>query len=86
MITSIEDLPNLGPKSTAWLTDAGIHTVEQLRDLGPVLAYRAVKVQQPRASLNLLWALAAGLDGKDFRQLDPSTKQRLRAQLDELDA
>lgn len=49
-----------------------------LERLGPVVAYRLVKQRQPKASLNLLWALAAGLKGKDWRELTESTKQRLR--------
>lgn len=74
----IESLLNLGPKSGQWLREAGITTVAELERLGPVVAYRLVKQHQPKASLNLLWALAAGLKGKDWRQLDEAAKNRLR--------
>ena len=74
----IESLPNLGPKSGQWLRDAGIATVADLEQLGPVVAFRLVKQRQPKASLNLLWALAAGLKGKDWRQLSEATKRRIR--------
>lgn len=82
---TIEGLLNLGPKSCRWLSEAGIDSLEQLQTLGPVVAYRIVKSQQPQASLNLLWALAAGLEGKDWRELDAQHKQRLKQQLQELD-
>lgn len=65
----IESLLNLGPKSGQWLREAGITTVAELERLGPVVAYRLVKQHQPKASLNLLWALAAGLKGQDWREL-----------------
>lgn len=74
----IESLLNLGPKSGQWLREAGITTITELERLGPVVAYQLVKQRQPRASLNLLWALAAGLKEQDWRELTETTKKRLR--------
>lgn len=79
----IESLLNLGPQSGQWLREAGITTIAELERLGPVAAYRIVKYRQPKASLNLLWALAAGLKGQDWRQLSDASKQQLRKRLDE---
>lgn len=70
-------LKNLGPKSTQWLSSVGIKSLEDLQEVGPIEAFRAVKQKQPRASLNLLWALAAGLDGIDWRELSEARKQKL---------
>lgn len=78
----IEDLPNLGPKSAQWLREAGILTLAELRRMGPVVAYRLVKQKQPKASLNLLWALAAGLHGKDWRSLSAEEKALLKREAD----
>jgi hypothetical protein len=78
----IECLPNLGPQSGQWLREAGVATTTELARLGPVVAYLLVKQRQPRANLNLLWALAAGLQGKDWRKLTAATKNRLRQQVD----
>jgi DNA transformation protein and related proteins len=80
--TPIDELPNLGPASAGWLREAGISTVADLQRLGPVVAYRLVKARRPQASLNLLWALAAGHDGLDWRALPDSDKDRLRTELD----
>lgn len=79
----IDNLPNLGPTSVSWLRDAGIRTIIDLERFGPVAAYRLVKNRQPAASLNLLWALEAGLLGKDWRALSEEDKTRLRAELEE---
>lgn len=51
--------------------------------LGPVVAYRLVKQHQAKVSLNLLWAMAAGLEGKDWRVLTEATKNRLRKEAEE---
>ncbi len=78
----IESLLNLGPKSGQWLREARITTIADLERLGPVVAYRLVRQLQPKASLNLLWALAAGLKGKDWRKLSEATKERLRKEME----
>jgi DNA transformation protein and related proteins len=62
-------LPGLGPKSTAMLRAAGIHTVADLQALGSVAAYVAVKRVTPHATLNLLWALEGALTGMGWQQV-----------------
>ncbi len=76
-------LRNLGPQSSAWLQSVGLDSIDQIRRIGPIAAYRLVKQRHPRVSLNLLWALAAGIDDRDWRELTPREKQSLRAQLAE---
>ena len=74
----IESLRNLGPKSGEWLRESGNTTIAELERLGPVVAFRLVKQHQPKASLNLLWAMAAGLKGNDWRELSEASKKQLR--------
>lgn len=78
----IDNLTNLGPISAEWLGEAGIHTIADLERLGPVVAYQLVKRRQPNTSLNLLWALAAGLAGKDWRELSEGEKESLRREVE----
>lgn len=78
----IENLRNLGSTSAAWLRDVEIRTIADLRDVGPVFAYMRVKSGNRRVSLNLLWALAAGLKDVDWRDLSDEEKQKLRAEMD----
>jgi TfoX/Sxy family transcriptional regulator of competence genes len=64
------------------LREAGISTIEELRVLGAVKAYARVKALQPKAaSLNLLWAIAAGLEDRDWRELDKDDKSALLAEV-----
>ena len=78
----IDNLRNLGPTSASWLREVGITTIAELRRLGPVLAYRLVKQKQLTASLNLLWALAAGILDRDWRELSEEEKEKLRAEVE----
>ena len=68
-MASIADLANLGPKSALFLQCAGIRTIEDLRRLGSVAAYAEVKKVEPKASLNLLWALEGALTGLHWREV-----------------
>ena len=78
----IDNLRNLGPASAAWLRAVGITTIAELARLGPALAYRLVKQKQPKSNLNLLWAMAAGLSDRDWRQLTEDEKQGLKEDIE----
>ncbi|MGI9519153.1 MAG: TfoX/Sxy family DNA transformation protein [Pirellulaceae bacterium] len=77
----VENLRNLGPASAAWLQEVGVLTRSDLRRMGPVAAFQLVRQRFPNASLNLLWALAAALQDKDWRELADSEKDQLRVEL-----
>lgn len=78
-------LRNLGPKSALMLAEAGIRTMDELAELGAVRAFLRVKALRPKqASLNLLWALAAGLEDRDWRDLTKAEKDALIAEVKKL--
>jgi DNA transformation protein len=78
----IAGLFNLGPKSAGMLLAAGITSVEQLRSLGSVQAFLRVKAVDPRASLNLLWALEGALTGEPWRKVSRDGRTSLLLALD----
>lgn len=78
MTRSIGNLLNLGPQSTAWLAAIGIHSEEDLRAIGAVEAYCLVRAQQPRASLNLLYALEGALQQRPWNSFTPEEKAALQ--------
>ncbi len=73
----IENLNNIGAMSAEWLREIGIKTIADLQEMGPVRAYQLVKWREPNCGLNFLWSMAAGLDGKDWRELSAEEKQKL---------
>lgn len=79
---SVAQLRNLGPASARMLAEAGVTTLAELQQLGAVRAYRRVsQLQHGKASLNLLWALAAGLEDRDWRSLSRDERDSLRREL-----
>jgi DNA transformation protein len=74
----IAGMRNLGPKTQAWLGEAGIVSPGDLKRAGAVAAYVAVKRRRPRdATRNLLHALHAALTGTRWDKLAAADKRRL---------
>lgn len=84
-MSQIADLPNFGPKSQQMLAQAGILTVEQLRELGAVRAYVQVKRSSDNASLNLLWAMEGALSGQHWQQVAKHERLRLLLELEDVE-
>jgi DNA transformation protein len=66
---AVDALHGLGPRSREQLAQAGIDTIERLRDLGAVGAYIAVKRAGGRPSLNLLWAIEGAISGRRWQDV-----------------
>lgn len=73
----LQDLPNLGPKTAAWLRAVGVASLEDLRRRGAVPAFVALKRSVPRTSLNALYALAGAIEGRDWRTIRRTRKLEL---------
>ncbi len=82
---NIPDLPNLGPKSQQMLAKAGIHSVEQLRQLGAVRAFVKTKHSTQNTSLNLLWALEGALSGRHWREVVKHDRLSLLLQVEDIE-
>jgi DNA transformation protein len=71
-------LRNLGPASAMMLAEVGIHTIGELRAIGAVKAYVRVRAVRTRgASVNLLWSMAAGLNGRGWQEVSAAEKESL---------
>lgn len=74
---------NLGPASAAMLAAAGFDSMDDLRDVGPVVAFLAVRQTGQRPSLNLLWAIYGAVHDCHWTSIPKDTKQQLLAELEE---
>ena len=74
-------MKNMGPKSSAWLASVGVHTLDDVVELGVVETYRRVKAAYPeKVSLNLLYGLQAALLDLPWNELPPYIKEELKRQ------
>lgn len=79
----MDALRNLGPVSRRWLADAGLHTLAEVRAIGAVAAYARVRALNPKASLNLLWALEGALSDLPWQTVAREHRTSLLLALDE---
>jgi DNA transformation protein len=82
-MSGLSSLRNIGPQSARSLEAVGVHTAEQLFDIGVVDAYLRVKAAYPeRVSLNMLFALQGALMDLPWYQLPPEVKESLIRQVE----
>ena len=70
-------LKNLGNTSVNWLRTVGIHSREELAQIGPVGAYNRIRERGIKVSKVLLYALQGALLDLHWNELDPSLKRQL---------
>jgi hypothetical protein len=64
------------------LAEVGIHTIGEIRAIGAAKAYVRVRAVRSRgASVNLLWSMAAGLDGRGWQEVSAEEKASLLAEV-----
>jgi len=77
-------LPNLGPRSADMLAQAGIHSEDDLRRMGSVMAYARTRAVCPQASLNLLWAIEGALSGRPWQVVAEQDRASLLMALEDV--
>ena len=86
MNDELQHLKNLGKTSAQWLHAVGIHSASDLKRLGAVDAYRAVKARGFRASKVLLYAIEGALLDIHWNDIPAERKEVLNRQVDQLEA
>jgi DNA transformation protein len=86
----IRDLPGLARKSEEALARVSIYTVEDLRTIGPVMAFYRLRmlareVGKSGPSLNFLYALVGALSGISWLEVAHTQREQLLAELDSLE-
>ena len=82
MNDELQHLKNLGKTSAQWLHAVGIHSASDLRRLGAVDAYRAVRTRGFRASKVLLYAIEGALMDVHWNDIPAERKDALNKQLE----
>ena len=80
----VSTIRNLGPASDRVYARAGINTAAQLRELGAEEAYRRVLATGARPHFIGFYAMAMGLQGRPWNDMDPQEKAAMRNRFDAL--
>ena len=77
-------MKNIGPKSSEWLATVGIHSLDDVAELGVLETYLRVKAAYPeKVSLNLLYGLQEALLDIPWNELPLDIKNELKRQVGE---
>ena len=74
MTSSLLQLKNIGTRTAAWLQDIGIHTVEDLKAMGPVTAYKRLKGLGYHVNTVFVFAVQGALMDLHWNALPPELK------------
>ena len=69
---------NLGPKSTVWVQEAGVTSIEDLQGIGAVEAYRRAKTMRMGVTVVMLYALQGAILNCHWNDLPPGMKEELK--------
>lgn len=84
MPSELTKLANIGAKTSLWLNDVGIYTLDDIRELGVVEVYRRLRDHYPdKVTLNALWGLEGAVTNTPWNRIPDEIKQELLAQLGE---
>ena len=80
----VENLLNLGKKSTECLREMGIFTKDDLIEFGPIEAYLKLKTESSKVkpSMNLLYAMVGAVKGLHWQEIAKNHKEELLEQID----
>jgi DNA transformation protein len=74
---SLESALNLGPKSSAWLLEIGLTSLEKVRALGPIEVCRRLHAGGRPVSTVMAYALEGALTGCHWNAIPWETKEFL---------
>ncbi|WP_407493310.1 TfoX/Sxy family protein [Pseudooceanicola sp. MF1-13] len=80
----VSAIRNLGPASVDQFARAGIHTADELRDLGADAAYAKLLASGTRPHFIGYYALVMGLQGRPWNDCKGAEKDALRVRFDAL--
>ncbi len=76
----LTDLPNIGKKIAANLNEIGVHTKEDLENMGSLKAWQLIRHKYPNKDICIcaLYALEGALQGFRWHELPPELKKLLQ--------
>ncbi|WP_424830784.1 TfoX/Sxy family protein [Ruegeria sp.] len=86
MSDPVSSIRNLGPAFEQACTRAGIHSAQQLRDLGPDAAYARLLQAGTKPHFIGYYVLVMGLQGRPWNDCKGEEKKALRQRFDTLKA
>ncbi|ETY72526.1 regulator of competence TfoX [Lactiplantibacillus fabifermentans T30PCM01] len=76
-MSTLTDLPNIGPRIAQQLAAIGVTTPAELHALGSKTAFQKIKAQDNTACIQQLYSLQGAIENQKYTQLADQTKTDL---------
>ena len=86
MPTPITTIPNIGPATEAAFARAGLHSAEDLREIGADEAYRRLLASGSSPHFIGYYVIVMGLQGRPWNDCKGAEKKAVRARFDAIKA
>ncbi len=86
MPNPVSTIRNLGPASEAAFARAGVHSAEEIEDMGPDEAYRRLLLSGAQPHFIGYYVLVMGLQGRPWTDCKGDEKKALRTRFDAIKA
>lgn len=74
---------NLGKVTALWCKEIGIESLEEIKTLGAVKVYKAMKTMRPKqVNLVCLWALEGAVTGTHWLKISKKRKEELKKEVE----
>lgn len=80
----LEQLKNLGPKSSEWLRSIGIDSRQALIERDPFEIYAVLKQLNPSVSLNMLYAVIGAQENRHWKEIKDTRRAEILFRLDDM--
>jgi DNA transformation protein len=77
-MSTLHEMPNIGPVVEGKLIEADIDTPEMLKKIGSEEAFCRIKLKDSGACLHMLYALEGAVEGIPYQYLPDDKKQELK--------
>jgi DNA transformation protein and related proteins len=75
------NLKNIGAVSAKWLSEIGVNNHTELGEMGAIQAFLRIKFREPKATLNLLYALWGAIENVSFNEIPASVRSELKREV-----
>jgi DNA transformation protein and related proteins len=82
--SDLASMRGLGPASAKMIAQAGVTTSVALKKADLYQLYARIKQQQPKVSINLLYAMIGAVENEDWRTIAKERRSEVLMRLDDL--
>ncbi|OGU35530.1 MAG: hypothetical protein A2068_11630 [Ignavibacteria bacterium GWB2_35_6b] len=79
--TALQKIKNLGPVSTIWLNSIDVHTIDDIKKLGPIVIYHMLKAHGYNVNILMVYALQGAIMDCHWNEIPDKLKKEFQKEI-----